>query len=373
LAENTGMQRQVAVKVLPRELVNDKSYLERFQREARLAASLDHANIVRAFDFDHSDELYYLVMEYVDGQDLASLVKARESPLEIGRAIGFIRQAATGLHHAHSRGIIHRDIKPSNLLVDRQDGLKILDLGLARYAAKDAGSVTEVHHENVLGTADYLSPEQALDSRNVDFRTDIYSLGCTLYFCLVGHPPFPSGSIAQRIAQHQNMEPAPLRSLRPELPLQIEEICQRMMRKRPDERFSSAQDVETALAALDPGPNAPCFPTAVPSPGPSPRGPATARGAYGGPPDSTLASPSAAGLVALSREQAPANEQVPGSNLGLEQTEALLVISPSEDHVSLKKRLSRPTRVKRPPWGLWLVLAILLITLAVLTYQVASR
>src|SRR5262249_49419041 len=181
LAEHVLMRRRVAIKVLPKGRVNDSSYLERFHREAQAVAALDHRNIVRAYDVDQEDDLHFLVMEYVPGTSLHDLV-VRNGTLDFVSAAEYMRQAAEGLHHAHRIGMVHRDIKPGNLLLDEKGTVKLLDLGLARFFDdKEENSLTVKHDEKVLGTADYLSPEQALDSHKVDIRSDVYSLGCTLY------------------------------------------------------------------------------------------------------------------------------------------------------------------------------------------------
>ena len=179
LAEHVLMQRRVAIKVLPKQRVADTSYLARFQREAQAAATLDHRNIVRVYDVDNAGDIHYLVMEYVEGRDLQQIVK-QDGPLEPAIAVEYLRQAAEGLSHAHQSGLIHRDIKPANLMVDQRNVVKVLDLGLALFADEERASLTVAYDENVLGTADYLSPEQALNSHGVDARTDIYSLGCRL-------------------------------------------------------------------------------------------------------------------------------------------------------------------------------------------------
>ncbi len=239
LAENkiTGQKR--AIKVLPRKNVNDKSFLERFYREARAAAALNHPNIVRVYDIAAIDKTHFMVMEYVEGIDLYEMVK-RDGPLPFEAALGHTRQAAIGLQHAHDRNLVHRDIKPANLLLSEGGTVKILDLGLALLTAEDEESLTIMHNERVMGTADYLSPEQAVNSHEVDQRTDIYSLGCTLYFLLTGQPPFPSGTLAQRIAMHQTKEPEAIENIRQDCPAPIVQFCKRMMQKKPEDRFPQA-------------------------------------------------------------------------------------------------------------------------------------
>jgi serine/threonine protein kinase len=248
LAEHVNMHRRVAIKVLPMQRVHDSSYLARFYREARAAASLDHPNIVRAYDVDNQGDTHYLVMEYVQGQDMQRLVKAQGAlPFEV--AADYIRQAADGLGHAHKMNLIHRDIKPANLLIDPQGVVKLLDLGLARFTDDTQASLTIAHDENVLGTADYLAPEQAVNSHRVDTRADIYSLGCTLYFALTGHPPFPDGTLPQRLMKHQTAEPTSIAKERPGAPAELLAIIQRMMAKSPDKRYQTAGDVAEALAS----------------------------------------------------------------------------------------------------------------------------
>lgn len=246
LAEHTLMHQQRAIKVLPKSRVADSSYLARFYLEAKASASLDHRNIVRAYDIDNDGDTHYLVMEYVKGRDLQNIVKD-DGPLDYELAVRYLIQAAEGLEHAHQKGLIHRDIKPANLLVDNQGVVKILDLGLALFSNDETASLTVAHNENVLGTADYLAPEQALNSHTVDVRADIYSLGCAFYYMLTGHPPFPDGSLAQRIAKHQTSMPADITIDRPDCPKELVAICVKMIRKKPEERYSSAGEVMTAL------------------------------------------------------------------------------------------------------------------------------
>ncbi|MFW5692698.1 MAG: serine/threonine-protein kinase, partial [Thermoguttaceae bacterium] len=247
LAEHVLMQRRVAIKVLPTKRVEDTSYLKRFHLEAQAAAALDHRNIVRAYDVDNDGNVHFLVMEYVRGRDLQAIVRD-DGPLSFADAADYIRQGAEGLAHAHDAGLIHRDVKPANLLVDRKNVVKVLDLGLARFTGEDRASLTVQYDENVLGTADYLAPEQALDSHGVDGRADIYSLGCSLYFLLTGHPPFPDGTLPQRLMAHQKQPPPPIRNDRPNVPEDLVSICDKMMAKRKADRYGSMHEVAAALA-----------------------------------------------------------------------------------------------------------------------------
>lgn len=252
LAEHVLMRRRCAIKVLPSKRINDSSYLARFHREAQAVASVDHPNIVRAYDVDHAQDrdsqIHFLVMEYVTGRSMQEIVM-QDGPVEFPDAVEYIRQAAEGLEHAHRAGLVHRDIKPGNLLVDSTATVKILDMGLARFFNdSDENPLTIAHDEKVLGTADYLAPEQALDSHTVDQRADIYSLGCSLYFLLTGHPPFTDGTLAQRLMWHQVKEFPPLTDSRLDCPPSLMTLLNRMVAKKPDDRFQSAGETAEACA-----------------------------------------------------------------------------------------------------------------------------
>jgi serine/threonine protein kinase len=247
LCEHKLMRRRVAVKVLPETGAEDSDSLQRFYREARAVAALDHPNIVRAYDIDQDDKLHFLVMEHVDGSSLQEIVK-KTGPMDVLRACHYIRQAALGLQHAHeTAGIVHRDIKPGNILVDRNGIVKILDMGLARFFHDEEDSLSRKFEDDVLGTADYLAPEQALDSHSVDIRADIYSLGATFYFCLTGRTPFTDGTIAQKLIWHQTRQPKPIRQLRPEVPEGVAAIVEKMMAKDASQRYQTPQEVADAL------------------------------------------------------------------------------------------------------------------------------
>ena len=195
LGEHTIMKRQVALKILPKTMGADPASLARFYREARAVAALNHPNIVQAYDIDQEGELHYIVMEYVEGLSIQAYIK-QNGRLPWPEACTCICQAADALQHAHLAGLIHRDIKPGNLLIDKSNTVKLLDLGLAVFhedTDEEGEPLTLTNDENVLGTADYLAPEQALDSHNVDIRADIYSLGGTFYFMLTTSVPFPRG------------------------------------------------------------------------------------------------------------------------------------------------------------------------------------
>jgi tRNA A-37 threonylcarbamoyl transferase component Bud32 len=245
LAEHILMRARRAIKVLPKNRVADATYLERFRIEARAAAKLDDPNIIHTYDIDEYEGQHYLVMEYVEGQDLHQLVK-EHGPLDFMIAADYVAQVARGLSHAHAMGLIHRDIKPANCLVDKNKVVKLLDMGLARLI-DDEASLTLDNNENVLGTADYLAPEQALNSHKADARSDVYSLGCTFYFLLTGHPPFPEGSISERLMKHQIERPPSILKDRPDAPPILVHICEKMMSKKNVDRYQTADEVVEAL------------------------------------------------------------------------------------------------------------------------------
>jgi len=246
LAEHIIMKHKRAIKVLPKSKLGNNSYLERFQREAKAIASLNHPNIVRAYDINNEKDTHYLVMEYVEGADMQNLVR-KHGPLPYAVAADYVAQAARGLHHAHEAGLIHRDVKPANLLVNKEGVVKVLDLGLALFSEETDASLTMEYNDKVLGTADYLPPEQAINSHKIDARADMYGLGCTLYFLLTGHPPFPDGSIPSRIIKHQNSMPPDIRKDRPDCPGELDGICVKMMQKEPKFRYATCQQVAEVL------------------------------------------------------------------------------------------------------------------------------
>ena len=243
LGEHILMQRRVAIKVLPRKRLEKAIYLERFIREAQAIAALDHPNIIRAYDFDHEGDVHYIIMEYFPGENLQAIVD-RDKTVPFPRIVNILRQTADALSHAHAIGVIHRDVKPSNILVNPQGEVKVLDLGLALLDEHVyEGRITHIQEDTILGTADYLAPEQALDSHKVDARADIYALGGVLYFCLTGHPPFPEGSVSKRLLDHQQSEPTSILLDRPDVPDDLVALCKKMMSKNPDHRQQSAKEV----------------------------------------------------------------------------------------------------------------------------------
>lgn len=248
LGEHTLLRRRAAIKVFAPHKDDNETSLKRMEAEAQTVAQLDHPHIVRAYDFDRVDPYYYFAMEYVEGTDLGKLVQDRGA-LPIRQALDYIRQAALGLAHAHQKGIVHRDIKPANLLLTKDNIVKVADLGLALAPREEDGSMT-IEHEQVLGTADYVAPEQALDSHSVDHRADIYSLGCTLYHLITGKPPFAGGTVAQRLARHQIEMPAAIAQLRLDCPPQVAALCWKMLQKKPIDRMQTAADVVLKITQL---------------------------------------------------------------------------------------------------------------------------
>lgn len=248
-AVHLELGREVALKVLPPHMAKNPTVLRRFVGEAKSAGALEHPNIVSIYDRGSDDGRYYLVLEYVGGGDLHDFVQ-RNGPMAPADAADVIRQVALGLEHAASRGLIHRDIKPSNLLRTPEGVIKIADLGLALRAEDEDERVTRVG--TTVGTVDYMSPEQARDSRATSHLSDIYSLGCTFYYLLTGSAPFPGGGIAERLGRHAQ-EPVPdVRARRPEIPAAVAAIVSRMMAKRPEDRYATYRDLVAALNAAAP-------------------------------------------------------------------------------------------------------------------------
>ena len=236
-AEHAMMGRQVAIKVLPREKSTPETEAA-FQREIRMLARLDHENLVRALDAGHDGKVYYLVTELVDGIDLRRQV-LRYGRLDEVAAASVIAQAARGLAYAHAQGIVHRDVKPGNLLVTADGRVKVLDLGLAGSSLESEA----VRLGRVVGTMDYMAPEQMGRPDDVGPAADIYSLGCTLYFALAGQVPFPGGSKAEKAERHRSKKPAPIRQFAPQVSDAFCAVVEAMMRKDPAERPGSAGEV----------------------------------------------------------------------------------------------------------------------------------
>ncbi|HWA98620.1 MAG TPA: serine/threonine-protein kinase [Pirellulales bacterium] len=244
-AEHTIMGRVVAVKVLPRSRSTPEAIVN-FAREIRAQAQLDHENLVRAYDAGHDGNVHFLVTEYVPGTDLRRLIRA-QGRLSMTTAASIVTQAARGLDHAHSRGLIHRDVKPGNLLVTPDGRTKVSDLGLAGYF--NESEQTDVYGGKVVGTADYLAPEQIITPDKLTPASDVYSLGCTLYYSVTGKVPFPGGSPSDKARAHCNLPPLDPRRLNPELSDDFVEVIADMMAKKPDQRVQNCTEVAARLAA----------------------------------------------------------------------------------------------------------------------------
>ena len=243
LARDTRLNRRVALKILSPERVSNPRAIARFQREARVGAQLQHENLVRIYDFGESNGRYFLVMEYIEGKTIGTLI-SEHGQMPPATAVRLARQVALGLEHAHLKGLIHRDVNPYNVLVTRDGTAKLADLGLAI----DLSEEDHVTREGAtVGTFDYVAPEQARHSHSADIRSDIYSLGCTIYHMCTGQVPFPSPSLPEKLFAHQALEPTPLDQALPGFPEGLAAIVHRMMRKSPDERYATPMQVVQAL------------------------------------------------------------------------------------------------------------------------------
>src|SRR5260370_1398370 len=251
-ARQLRRDRLVAVKVINLSLAGESDMVARFRREQFLATRLTHPNLVAAYDAGQVAGLPYLVMEFVEGVDLDQLIEARGSlPVPEGGEVA--RQAAVGLEHIHEHGLVHRDVKPSNLMLTPSGQVKVLDLGLARLLNEsvEGGQITS--RGQFLGTIDYVAPEQCEDSHGVDIRADIYSLGCTLYHLLAGHPPFAAprySSVFQKLKAHAEALVPPMREHRPDVPEALASALERMLAKDRKDRFASPADVVATLQPI---------------------------------------------------------------------------------------------------------------------------
>jgi serine/threonine protein kinase/WD40 repeat protein len=268
-ARNWKLGHVVALKLVRPERANNETVLRRFRREIQLASQLSHPHVVRALDADEIDGTCLLTMEYVEGTDLCRLVRSH-GPLPVREACEYVRQAALGLQHAHECGLVHRDVKPHNLLLGSDGRVKLLDLGLARIHSGDAELMATLTQDGaVMGTPDFIAPEQARSSHSADSRSDLYSLGCTLYFLLTGKVPFGEGGVTGKLLRHY-LDPVPdPRALRPEVPSAVSAVVQKLMAKAPDARYQTPVELADALAALLATEDLPAGDgTAVPATGP---------------------------------------------------------------------------------------------------------
>lgn len=252
-AEHRMMKRLVAIKVLSPSITKTKELSLRFQREVEAAARLTHPNIVGAFDAGETNGSPFLVMEYVPGNDLSSIVK-KKGPLSVDQAIDCIAQAARGLEFAHSQGVIHRDIKPANLLMDTNGVVKILDMGLARIEASDVATQADLTGTGaVMGTVDYMAPEQALSTKHADARSDLYSLGISLWYLLTGKPAYEGDSLMARLLAHREQPIPSLRTVRDDVPESLDEVFKKLVAKKPADRYQTATELIANLQACRTG------------------------------------------------------------------------------------------------------------------------
>lgn len=241
-ARHRRMDRLVAIKLLPSAMTKDKAAIARFDREVKAAAKLRHPNIVAADDADEANGVHFLVMEYVEGSDLSAIVK-KNGPFSVEKAVNYVLQAARGLEFAHGEGIVHRDIKPANLLLDKKGVVKILDMGLARIQGDAAGQAELTGTGAVMGTVDYMAPEQAVSTKHADARADIYSLGCSLFYLLTGTPTFDGDTLMAKLLAHRDKPIPSLRSVRAEVPAKVDAVFKKMVAKKVEDRYQTMRDV----------------------------------------------------------------------------------------------------------------------------------
>ncbi len=324
-AQHRRMDRVVALKLLPAAAMKDDWAVKRFQREVKAAARLTHPNIVTAFDADEDHGIHFLVMEYVEGIDLSTLVKEK-GPLTLDRAVDYVLQAARGLDYAHHADVIHRDVKPSNLILDAKGVVRILDMGLARIqeaVETDAETVDLglTRSGEVMGTVDYMSPEQALNTKDADARADIYSLGATFHYLLTAKPLYSGDSMVERILAHRENPIPSLRSVRPETPQWLDHAFQRMLAKKRENRLQTMADVIAALSKFAVPAGRPAAAPTAATPGLEPT----------------------ANTAAMTRKS-------PGNALGGESEVATAAYSPNESGTTVgSKSAPEPETVARPP------------------------
>lgn len=245
--KDLDLERTVAVKVLPKSRAKDGGTVARFLNEAKSAARLNHENIAQVYLYGNVDGVPYIAFEYVEGVNLRDYVR-ENGVLNLNEAIDFVLQSANALAHAAAHGVTHRDVKPSNIIVTPHKRIKLIDMGLARLLKPQDDDLTE--SGVTLGTFDYISPEQARDPRSADVRSDVYSLGCTFYYMLVGAPPFPEGTMLQKLLKHQGDEAPDVRSANPTVPVEVASVVKKMMKKNPEDRYQKPEDLIADLCQV---------------------------------------------------------------------------------------------------------------------------
>jgi serine/threonine protein kinase len=249
LVRDERSDQLAALKILPPRLARtEERMLARFRREMELSKRVAHPHLAWTYEVGEFHGVHYIAMEYIPGRTLSRLV-TEDGPLPMPRAARLMAEVAAGLEHAHNQGLIHRDLKPSNILVTPRDHAKVLDLGLALIHGETGGDAVVGGQGYIVGTMDYIAPEQTLDAVKVDGRSDVYSLGCTLYFALTGQPPFPGGTSREKVMRHRSETPTPLVQLAPGLPAGFIDLVERMMAKDPANRPGSAASAEAELRA----------------------------------------------------------------------------------------------------------------------------
>ena len=354
LANNRLMGRPEVLKVVGRHLVERPGVLDRFLREIRAAAMLQHANIVTAYTAMRLGQSVVLAMEYVEGLDLAKMVKTK-GPLPVAHACYFIHQAALGLQHAHERGMVHRDIKPANLILAR-DGkkavVKVLDFGLAKVTSEGQTDSNLTREGQMVGTPDFIAPEQIRDARSADIRADIYSLGCTLYYLLTGGPPFRGEHLWDVYQAHFSMEAGPLNLVRPEVPVELAAIVAKMMAKEPGRRFQTPAEVAQALVPFF---KTVSLNTRAPIAAMSPVAQAVG---HGGPVD--VPSPPTQRATTLLPAVAPTVKASPQPDRSEPRWESLIEFKETEQSIGSLRPKPLPASVpaRRPLWASWQIIAL---------------
>jgi CheY-like chemotaxis protein/tRNA A-37 threonylcarbamoyl transferase component Bud32 len=328
-ARHRRMKRVVALKVLSRAACESDTFVQRFQREVEVISRLSHPNIVMAFDADEADVGHFLVMEFVNGRDLASEVQKR-GPLPVREAVEAILQAARALEYAHAQGIIHRDVKPANLLCDEAGVVKVADLGLARCGPAPGASATSglTQAGGIVGTVDYMPPEQAFDSTSIDRRADVYSLGCSLYYLLAARPPYQGESLMAIFLKHREAPIPSLAASRPDVPVAVEAVFRKMVAKKPEDRFQTMAEVVRALEALEVAPGGLPLAAAPPA-APSPACVSTAMLASG---ETTVAAPPAEADSGVTVDLATLQKAAPAAG-------PILLVEPSRTQANIIRKM----------------------------------